>query len=59
MPNHYDEYDEMLNEMFPLEGIYCNPFSLLLKEGDPVAYEQGYLNWADSIGYDGDEDEEE
>jgi|SaaInlStandDraft_2_1057019.scaffolds.fasta_scaffold861494_1 hypothetical protein len=50
------EYDDRLNENFPIEGFDCNPFSLLLKAGDPVAYNEGYNNFIDANNlYDEDE----
>ena len=41
-------YDEMLNEAYPLEGINCNPFSILLREGDPIAYDCGFADCLDA-----------
>ena len=43
----YAEYDDMLNEMSPLDGIACNCFSTLLLEGDPTAYECGFSDFCD------------
>ena len=48
-------YDAMLNEMYPLEGINCNPFSILLREGDPIAYDEGFSDWLDAEGIELDE----
>lgn len=44
----YKQYDDMLNELYPLDGIACNPFSILLAEGDPVAYECGFADYCDN-----------
>jgi len=46
----YEEYDEMLNERFPLEEINCNPFStlpfsILLAKRDPIAYDIGFTGY--------------
>lgn len=41
----YEQYNEDLDEMFPLEGIHCNPFSTLLARGDPTAYDCGFGDW--------------
>ena len=50
------EYDDKLNEQVDLKGFYCNPFSILLKEGDLVAYNEGYNNFIDVNNlYDEDE----
>jgi len=46
----YKMYDEMLDELYPLDGINCNPFSILLKEGDPTAYQCGFVDWCDVEG---------
>jgi len=51
----YEQYDEMLNELYPLDGIHCNPFSTLLKAGDQIGYHEGFLNWCDSQGINTDE----
>lgn len=45
------QYNNMLDELYPLEGIACNPFCILLQKGDPIAYEQGFLDYWDSIDY--------
>jgi len=44
----YSEYDDMLNELYPLDGVACNPFSTLLKEGDPTAYDCGFADYCDA-----------
>lgn len=41
-------YDDMLNEMFPLDGIACNSFATLLLEGDPTAYHCGFDDYYDT-----------
>jgi len=41
-------YDDMLNEMFPLDGICCNSFATLLLEGDPTAYHCGFTDYCDA-----------
>jgi hypothetical protein len=46
----YKQYDEMLDELYPLEGIACNAFSTLLLCGDPIAYECGFSDWCDAEG---------
>ena len=45
-----EQYDDMLNEMFPLDGIACNCFSVLLEAGDPTAYNCGFTDWLDAGG---------
>lgn len=44
----YKIYDDYLNELFPLEGFYCNPFSILLKNGDEIAYDTGFNDFCDA-----------
>lgn len=46
----YKLYNEMLDELYPLKGIHCNPFSHLLKEGDPIAYDCGFSDQCDGQG---------
>ena len=46
----YEQYNNMLDELQPLEGIACNPFSILLKEGDPIAYDCGFADFCDAEG---------
>ena len=59
----YRRYDDMLNELYPLEGIACNPFSILLCKGDPAAYECSFSDWCDSedfiIGEESEEEEDD
>ena len=47
-----EQYDEMLDKMYPLESIACNRFSTLLREGDEIAYNEGFNNYCDSIERD-------
>lgn len=44
----YEQYDDMLNELYPLEGYACNAFSILLANGDPIAYNCGFSDYCDS-----------
>lgn len=44
----YQEYNDFLDEMQPLTGFACNPFSILLQEGDPIAYNCGFNDYCDS-----------
>ena len=44
----HEQYDNMLNEMQPLTGIACNPFSVLLAEGDETAYNCGFSDFCDA-----------
>jgi len=44
----YKQYNDMLNELYPLDGITCNCFSTLLERGDPIAYECGFTDWCNS-----------
>ena len=53
-----EEYNAMLDEMYPLEGIHCNPFSILLAQGDPIAYDCGFNDWCDAMGYEIEEEHE-
>ena len=34
-------YQEYLDDVYPLDGWDGTPFSLLLKRGDPIAYQVG------------------
>lgn len=43
----YTRYNEFLDELQPLEGMACNPFSQLLREGDPIAYNCGFNDFCD------------
>ncbi len=43
--NHWNAY---LDETYPLEGLNCCPLSLLLKRGDPVAYQVGYQEFCEA-----------
>ncbi len=51
----YDQYNDMLNELYPLEGIACNAFSTLLYEGDRIAYNCGFSDWCDSMDIEVDD----
>ncbi|MHA1146459.1 MAG: hypothetical protein ACTSRW_17105 [Candidatus Helarchaeota archaeon] len=48
----YSQYDDMLNEAYPLDGIACNAFSILLLEGDPTAYECGFVDYCNSMEFE-------
>ncbi len=50
-----EQYNEMLDELEPLKGIACNPFSRLLEAGDPIAYNCGFSDWCDSPGIEIDD----
>lgn len=60
MNNKYqDQFDEMLDEVtapFTM-GDLSYPASQVLKEVDPIAYRQEYLNYLDAEGLDENEDE--
>jgi hypothetical protein len=47
-----EQYDDMLNEMYPLEGCSCNSFATLLLAGDSIAYWCGFSDWCDSVDYE-------
>ena len=55
-----DQFDEMLNEQgeIVIAGITFDP-ARILKEIDPIAYEEEFSNWADAMSYDFDEDNED
>lgn len=44
----YESYNDMLDEIQPLDGIACNPFCQLLKAGDPIAYNCGFNDYCDA-----------
>ena len=48
------EYNEWLDEIHPLTGTSCNPFSVLLEAGDPIAYNCGYDDFLDATGREED-----
>lgn len=48
----YSQYNDMLDEMQPLNGFACNPFSQLLEAGDPIAYNCGFSDYCDSQGWE-------
>lgn len=47
----YEQYDDILNELYPLAGFACNPFSILLREGDNTAYEIGFADYCNNQGW--------
>ena len=47
-----EQYNDMLNERYPLEGCACNAFAVLLEAGDPIAYNCGFSDWCDGMGYE-------
>ena len=44
----YESYNDMLNELVPLDGIACNPFCQLLQAGDPIAYNCGFNDYCEA-----------
>ena len=50
--DYQKEYNEWLDELYPLEGIACNCFSTLLEAVDPIAYNCGYDDFLDANGYE-------
>lgn len=44
----YERYNNFLDELQPLEGLSCNPFSQLLQAGDSKAYECGFADFCDA-----------
>ena len=44
----YERYDNMLDELQPLDGIACNAFSVLLAKGDETAYNCGFSDFCDT-----------
>ena len=52
----YESYNDMLDEMQPLDGIACNQFSVLLREGDPTAYNCGFSDYCDGQDIEIEED---
>ena len=48
-----EEYQEYLDEL-GRAGI--DNYAMLLKSGDPIAYELGYDGYCDAMGYEEDED---
>ena len=52
----YESYNDMLDELQPLDGIACNSFSQLLQEGDPIAYNCGFSDYCDSLDEEIEED---
>jgi len=41
----YRAYDNYLDELYPLDGIACKPFSRLLQIADNIAYSVGFNNY--------------
>ena len=52
-------FDEMLNEEgeIVIAGITFDR-AYILKEMDPIAYDEEFSNWADAMSYDFDEEDE-
>ena len=44
----YEQYNDLLDELQPLDGIACNSFSQLLQAGDSIAYECGFTDFCDA-----------
>ena len=44
----YEMYNDFLDELYPLDGISCNSFSVLLEKGDPTAYNCGFPDFCDA-----------
>ena len=55
-----EQFDEMLNEEgeIVIAGITFDR-AYILKEMDPIAYDEEFSNWADAMSYDFDEEEDE
>lgn len=53
----YERYDDYLNTLYPLGGLSSNPFSVLLRKGDPIAYYTGFGEFCEAeeieVEYDG------
>lgn len=43
-------YQYHLDELHPLDGWDGTPFSLLLRDGDPIAYQVGLTDYRDQTG---------
>ena len=56
----YEQFNEMLNEAGPVSiaGIEFDP-AAVLKEMDPTAYEESFSNYADAMGWDFEEEEDD
>ena len=48
----YESYNDMLDEIQPLDEIACNAFSQLLQEGDPTAYNCDFNDYCDAQEYE-------
>lgn len=48
----YESFDEWLDELVPITEVHCNPFSILLKEGDPIAYNELFQEFCDMYNYE-------
>ena len=48
--DYQNEYNDWLDEIHPLTGTSCNPFSVLLEAGDPIAYNCGYDDFLEATG---------
>ena len=58
--NIVEQFEEMLNEQgtVMIAGVEFDRADIL-KELDPIAYDEGLNNFADSMGYDLDEEEDD
>ena len=58
--NIVEQFEEMLNEqgVVMIAGVEFDRADIL-KELDPIAYDEGLNNFADSMGYDLDEEEDD
>lgn len=54
-----DQYDELLDEIYGEIDVcgYSMDAYRVLKEMDPIAYREGFLNWLDANDLTTDEDE--
>ena len=52
----YESYNDMLDELQPLDGFACNSFSQLLQAGDPIAYDCGFNDYCDGQEIEIEED---
>ena len=51
-----EAYNEWLDELEPLDNINCNSFSVLLQEGDPIAYRCGFYDFCAAEGIEIEDD---
>lgn len=49
------QYNDFLDELYPLDEINCNSFSTLLEAGDVIAYDVGFYDYCDSGGIEFDD----